>query len=112
MKFKIENTSIWAFKSSNGELGARLDRSVNKMFIVYVENTLCNITSWPGFKCARNQKFLPTGQLSKTYCEISPADSLGLNRKSLVFPDTKISLRLTLSSGNDARGMFDKSFGF
>lgn len=40
-----------------------------------------------------------SGQLSKTYCAISPALSLGEKRYSLVFPLTRISLRFILSAG-------------
>lgn len=40
-----------------------------------------------------------SGQLSKTCCAISPADSLGLKRNSFVFPLTNISRKLILSAG-------------
>jgi len=38
---------------------------------------------------------LPSGQLSKTNCAISEAESSGEKRNSLVLPETRISLRLT-----------------
>lgn len=40
-----------------------------------------------------------SGQLSKTYCAMSPALSLGANRYSRVFPLTRISRRFILSVG-------------
>lgn len=36
----------------------------------------------------------PSGQLSNTVCAMSPAESLGLNRNSFVFPLTRINRRL------------------
>jgi len=39
------------------------------------------------------------GQLSKTNCAMSPALSLGLNKYSLVLPDTRISRKFILSAG-------------
>jgi len=40
-----------------------------------------------------------SGQLSNTYWAISPALPLGLNRYSLVLPDTRIRRRFILSAG-------------
>jgi hypothetical protein len=37
---------------------------------------------------------VPSGQLSNTVCAMSPAESLGLNRNSFVFPLTRINRRL------------------
>lgn len=50
---------------------------------------------------------LPWGQWSKTYCAMSPAESEGLNKKSLVLPETKISLKLIRSSGIVKRGILE-----
>ena len=41
---------------------------------------------------------IPSGQLSKTNCAISEAESSGENRNSLVLPETRISLKLTCKS--------------
>jgi hypothetical protein len=52
----------------------------------------CQHANWPSD--IRSETHLPSGQLSKTCCAISPADSLGLNRNSLVLPLTRMSRRL------------------
>lgn len=48
--------------------------------------------------------FHSSGQLSKTNCAISDAESSGENRNSLVLPETSISLRFTLSIGMFLQG--------
>lgn len=45
--------------------------------------------------------YIPSGQLSKTCCAISPAESLGLKRNSFVFPLTRISRRFICNTKNN-----------
>lgn len=44
--------------------------------------------------CVRAFSTLPSGQLSNTYCAISPAELLALNKNSFVLPLTNIKRKL------------------
>lgn len=46
----------------------------------------------------------PSGQFSNTWCAISPAESLGLNRNSFVLPLTRMRRRFICEAQKDNNG--------